>query len=46
MSYAEEGAAGACGTVHADSAKIVALSATLYDEDSHCGDQVTITNTG
>lgn len=41
----EEGAAGACGTVHADSDKIVALDEALYDS-SYCGKTLIITNTG
>ncbi|KAL8293327.1 hypothetical protein RQP46_000028 [Phenoliferia psychrophenolica] len=44
--FYQEGGTGACGTAHSDSDLIVALASGLYDTDSHCGDTVTITNTG
>jgi len=47
--YLQNGNAGACGTVHPDSAKIVALDIDLYGDDSkasqYCGKSITITNT-
>ncbi|KAK4703415.1 hypothetical protein P7C70_g2803, partial [Phenoliferia sp. Uapishka_3] len=43
--FYQEGGTGACGSVHADSDKIVALASDMYDVDNHCGDSLTITNT-
>lgn len=42
--YYQEGGTGSCGSVNADSAKIVALQSELYSS-SYCGKSLTITNT-
>jgi len=42
--FAQEGAPGACGQVHADSDLIVAVPTALFS-NSICGGQITITNT-
>jgi len=42
--FYQEGAAGACGTVHSDSDLIVAIDEAMYSSDL-CGKTVTITNT-
>jgi len=43
--YFQNGVAGACGQVHQDSDKIVALDSALYSGGKYCGKTVTITNT-
>lgn len=46
--FLQNGVAGACGTVHPDSAKIVALDSSLYGDtgevSQYCGKTVVITN--
>jgi len=37
---------GACGSVSSDSDKVVALQTSMYNSGSHCGETITITNTG
>ncbi|BGP53533.1 hypothetical protein JCM8202_002727 [Rhodotorula sphaerocarpa] len=43
--FYQNGVAGACGTVHADSDAVVALDTAMYGSGSNCGRTVTITNT-
>lgn len=43
--FFQGGAAGACGTVNADSTPLVALPTSLYADGKHCGKQVMIKNT-
>jgi len=42
--FLQNGVAGACGTVHPDSAMIVALETQTYAGGSLCGKTITITN--
>jgi hypothetical protein len=42
---AEDGNAGACGTTHQDSDRILALQTEMYGSGQDCGRTVTITNT-
>ncbi|GAA5844870.1 hypothetical protein JCM9279_000025 [Rhodotorula babjevae] len=43
--FYQDGNAGACGSTHSDSDKIVALQTTMYGSGSYCGKTVVITNT-
>jgi len=47
--FTQNGVAGACGKVHPDSAKVVALDTQLYgntgEASQYCGKTITITNT-
>jgi len=45
LCLAEDGNAGACGSTHSDSDKIVALQTSMYGSGSYCGKTVVITNT-
>ncbi|KAF8580870.1 hypothetical protein K439DRAFT_1619450 [Ramaria rubella] len=40
--FFQNGVAGACGTVHSDSDKIVALQTDTYGNGEHCGKQIMI----
>ncbi|KAI0683695.1 RlpA-like double-psi beta-barrel-protein domain-containing protein-containing protein [Cytidiella melzeri] len=42
--FTQNGVAGACGTVHPDSAMIVALDSAIYNNGENCGRSLTITN--
>jgi len=42
--YTQNGQAGACGTVHPDSAIICALQTSLYANGANCGKTVQVTN--
>ncbi|KWU44667.1 hypothetical protein RHOSPDRAFT_33746 [Rhodotorula sp. JG-1b] len=43
--FYQDGNAGACGTTHQDSDRIVALQTEMYGSGQDCGRTVTITNT-
>ncbi|GAA5990653.1 hypothetical protein JCM10908_003172 [Rhodotorula pacifica] len=43
--FYQDGNAGACGTTHADSDKIVAVQTEMYGSGGFCGKTVVITNT-
>ncbi|GAA5910993.1 hypothetical protein JCM8208_003951 [Rhodotorula glutinis] len=43
--FYQDGNAGACGSTHSDSDKIVALQSTMYGSGSYCGKTVVVTNT-
>ncbi|GAA5884991.1 hypothetical protein JCM6882_007184 [Rhodosporidiobolus microsporus] len=43
--YLQGGVAGACGTVHSDTDKVIALQSSMYGNGSYCGKTVSITNT-
>lgn len=43
--FYQEGQPGSCGTVHADSAVIVAMNVDQAGNNAHCGQYVHITNT-
>ncbi|GJE87161.1 hypothetical protein PsYK624_032440 [Phanerochaete sordida] len=42
--FTQNNNAGACGTVHQDSDKVVALDSAIYDNGKWCGKSITITN--
>lgn len=42
--FYQHNTAGACGTVHKDSDRVVALDSAIYDGGSHCGKKVHIIN--
>ncbi|GAA6012576.1 hypothetical protein JCM10207_009045 [Rhodosporidiobolus poonsookiae] len=43
--YLQQGVAGACGSTHSDSDKVIALQTSMYGSGGYCGKTVTITNT-
>ncbi|GAA5941837.1 hypothetical protein JCM3775_004778 [Rhodotorula graminis] len=43
--FYQDGNAGACGSTHSDSDKIVALQSSMYGSGSYCGKTVVVTNT-
>ncbi|GAA6047712.1 hypothetical protein JCM3770_001739 [Rhodotorula araucariae] len=43
--FYQNGVAGACGTVHSDSDKVVALQSSMYGSGMYCGRSVEIKNT-
>jgi hypothetical protein len=43
--FYQNGVAGACGKVHSDSDKVVALDTLLYGNGQYCGKTIEITNT-
>ncbi|PWN91867.1 barwin-like endoglucanase, partial [Acaromyces ingoldii] len=42
--FYQGGNAGACGTVHSDSDKVVALQTSMYSNGAHCGKKVLLKN--
>ncbi|KIJ55743.1 hypothetical protein M422DRAFT_151163, partial [Sphaerobolus stellatus SS14] len=43
--FYQNGVAGACGKVHKDSEKVVALQTKMYANGGHCGRTIVITDT-
>lgn len=42
--FYQHNTAGACGTVHQDTDKVIALDSDVYDSGSHCGKTVMLVN--